>query len=239
MLARRTARRTYRRPILPPLRAASSHRRPGGRGRALRWLSSALPPGGAGGPPGGEGREPTKEELEWLAGQSLHFEQIARRLGAGSDAPDVAQEAIKGALEAWGTWSEDPNMPRAMLLRRWITGFLFRAVARNRYRVKRDWAAGPKDAERARVPSFEGPTAARWTLRTLQGETAPEFWRAWVAYYVDGYSAPQIAHDEGLPLATIYDRLRRARRDLRAAMKREDARAAGPLVPRKRPKGSK
>ena len=209
---------------------------------AARRRSQGAPPGA---PPGGlpEGsREPTEDELEWLEGETERFERLARRLGVRStDAPDVAQEAVKLALEAWGTWPTDRDTPHATLLRRWLTGFLFRATSRYRYALAHD-PLRSKDLQTPEhsavsVPSSEGITSARWTLRALQGETSPENWRAWVARHVDGLPVSQIAHNEGTPKATIYNRIRLAQRDFRAARAREEARADGPMVRRKRPIG--
>ena len=58
-------------------------------------------------------------------------------------------------------------------------------------------------------------------MRALEGETTPERWRAWVAWYVDGRRVGDIAAEEGVRAATIYNRLRPAREDFAAALRRE------------------
>jgi RNA polymerase sigma-70 factor, ECF subfamily len=228
----RTWRRTFR-PVLGARRLLAARRR-----------SQGGPPGA---PPGRlpEGaREPTREERKWLEGETARLVRLARRMGVrSSDADDVAQEAVKLALEAWGTWPTARDMPYATLLRRWLTGFLFRSAARDRYRTEHEHAGRLDVAGVMRVKlsvsSFEGSTTARWTLQSLQTETSPENWRAWVARYVDGLPVSQIAHNEGTPKATIYNRIRLARRDFRSARRREEARADGPMVARPRSRGRK
>ena len=55
--------------------------------------------------------------------------------------------------------------------------------------------------------------------------TAPAFWRVFYAYSVLGFPVAIIAAHEGAPIPTVYNRLRLARRDLRAAILRRRAAA--------------
>lgn len=64
-------------------------------------------------------------------------------------------------------------------------------------------------------------------------------WRIWVSHEVDGVSVAEIARRDGLSIATVYNHLRLARRDLAAALGREAATGTGPLVRRGLPADKK
>ena len=72
------------------------------------------------------------------------------------------------------------------------------------------------------MPGAEPLFLARELLRFLRGSTTPERFRAVMAY-AKGIPASDIARREGVLVATIYDRIRRAREDFRAALAREAA----------------
>jgi DNA-directed RNA polymerase specialized sigma24 family protein len=72
------------------------------------------------------------------------------------------------------------------------------------------------------VPGPEGPTVAGDTLGAFSEATSPERWRALIAY-AEGISVAEIARREGIPAATVYTRIWKARRDIAAAMTREYA----------------
>jgi DNA-directed RNA polymerase specialized sigma24 family protein len=137
-------------------------------------------------------------------------------------APASAHEDIRQDV-TFRTWSaarhgrvlwRDPRMLRAFL--RVVTA---RAVYA--WREQNPQCAELRPHEAA-VPSAEGLVMARRTLRFLRTSTTPERWRA-VRAYACGVPASAIADREHVPTATVYDRMRRARLDFDAALRREDA----------------
>lgn len=83
------------------------------------------------------------------------------------------------------------------------------------------------------IPANEGAAMAGSVLRLLQASTTPERWRA-VRFFAMGFKVAHIAQREGVPVPTIYTRMRLAREDFAAAIAREEAIIAGPFVRRKR-----
>lgn len=231
-----------RRPLVGPARRRRAPFSRWGSRLAGRRRGPSGPPGAGGSrPPEGLStrRDPTNAELRWLVFEAQRFEGLAQQLGVRrGEALDVAQDAVELALEAWGTWPEAPEdqgspEPEEVRRRQWLAGLLFRAAVQHRRRMRRESRAlrprGTEGVLPTATPSDEGPAAARLTLRSLQGETTPERWRAWVARYVDERPVIEIARSEGVPAATIYNRLRLAREDFAAALRREEARTAMPV----------
>ncbi len=180
----------------------------------------------------------TKEEVQWLVFEARRLVKLAVVVGVRpEEALDVAQEAVKVALESWGTWPEGRDAPELLTRRRWLTGFLFRAAAQHRYRDSRDHLGargrGGAVVVESSTASAEGAASARSMLRALEQETTPERWRAWVAWHVDGKRVGEIAAGEGVSAATIYNRLRLAREDFAAALRREQARGGRPASRRR------
>jgi len=102
------------------------------------------------------------------------------------------------------------------------------AAQRRRLRLDRVTEAEPL------APSYEDLKVIRETVRMLRDGTKPERWRA-VRGYVNGVSIAEIARREGVPLATVYNWMRLARRDFAAVIRRERARDDGPPTPRQPP----
>ena len=217
-------------PCLVPLLRRAARRR------------GASPPGGARPPssPPPAQRPLTKDEVQWLVFEARRLVKLAVVVGVRpEEALDVAQEAVKVALESWGTWPTDRDAPDLVLRRRWLSGFLFRVAAQHRYRDSRDHQGargrGGAVVIASSTESAEGAAAARSMLRALERETTPERWRACVAWYVDGRRVSDIAAEEGVRAATIYNRLRLAREDFAAALRREQARGERPVSRRRSP----
>jgi RNA polymerase sigma-70 factor (ECF subfamily) len=220
------------------------------RGAPLRWGSSGhnrrspAPPGGGSSSSGSGSRPPAteqssipQEDATWLASLRPWAGAIARRVGVNaSDCEDVVQEAFTVAAIQWSAFVAPADLPARTARRRWIAHVLLRIARRFRGKASRARARESHDLERAAnvigAASHEGPVSARELLRELEGTTTAERWRVWVSYEVDQVAVAEIARQEGRPVATIYTRLRRARQDLAAALAREAAIAAGPLVPR-------
>jgi DNA-directed RNA polymerase specialized sigma24 family protein len=143
---------------------------------------------------------------------------LARLRVPASAVPDIRQETVIATWNAarWGRilW-RDPGMLRAYL----------RAVAT--WQAFRWFRDNPLHGELheslvATTIDAEGMVIARGVLRFLRENTEPERWRA-VRAYAKGIPVHAIAAREHVPVATIYDRIRRARFDFTAALRRDDA----------------
>lgn len=151
------------------------------------------------------------------------------RLGASqNEADDVVQEALLIALRCWEVYD-----PRRGALRAWLTGILKNEWNALRRRSRREVPLGAEDERLAR-PSHEAAVEALDTLRFLASATSAERWSVIVAR-AEGLTGFEAARQERVSLGTAYDRVRRGRLDLAAALMREDAAAAGPMV-RRRPR---
>jgi hypothetical protein len=69
----------------------------------------------------------------------------------------------------------------------------------------------------------ESLVIAKGLIRLLRASTTPDRWRA-IRAYANGVPVHAIAAREHVPTTTVYDRMRRARLDFDAALRREDAR---------------
>lgn len=155
------------------------------------------------------------------------------------DAPDVAQAVILHAIPLWPSLPIPPDelegKRRRAYLARMAIGFAAKyhaAAAKNEERAAH--------IERARFPDVapsaedvaldleaKAERATEVAIEDLRAATTPDAWRAFYAYVVEGLPALAIARLEGIPRATVYTRLRIARRDLRAAVERKRAQRAG------------
>jgi len=155
-----------------------------------------------------------------------------------TDREDVVQEAFTCAAIEWESFVAPDDLPAQTARRRWLAQLLVKVARRLRDKAQRTRARAraPYGLERAAAvigaASHEDPIAARELLRSLGSATSPERWRMWVSREVDDIPVPEIARQEGRPVATVYNCLRLARRDLARALRREAAVAAGPLVRR-------
>jgi RNA polymerase sigma-70 factor (ECF subfamily) len=186
--------------------------------------SKAAPPGGA--PPAVPppapaplGADITPEDLAWLLGQYRWIVAVLWKLHVpDADAEDVAQETLTSAMKSWRTFRGNELPQRVAWLntiaRRHAWDY-HKAVAHN---PARPGAAG--EGNDASVPSSEDAIDARRTLGILQRATTPERWRAFVAHDAEGETAAEIATREGVPVQTVYNRLRAARLDIAAALAR-------------------
>ncbi len=153
----------------------------------------------------------------------------ARRCGVPSrDAQDVAQVAL---MRAWLAW-ESCDKPAGER-----SGWLFVIVARvasDHVRARRvsfelrdpsDLSDAPDDAPLPPETMEEQETIA--ILEELRTGTTPERWRVFWGYEIEGVTAAVLSKREAIPLGTIYNRLRVARRDIRAAIERRRAQRRG------------
>jgi len=153
----------------------------------------------------------------------------ARRCGVpAGDAPDVAQEVL---LRAWHRWETSERAPEHR------AGWLFTITVRVASAFHRRDRRAPLDlrdpAEMEHAPDAsplpDEPSEQRAgvaSVEELRAGTTPERWRVFLAYEVEGVAATAIAKREGIPLGTAYNRLRLARRDVRAVVQRHRAKLA-------------
>ena len=157
---------------------------------------------------------------------------LARRGVPSGDAPDVAQTVILFLLPRWKDMPLTPD-EHAGKRRRGFVGtvtmqFAFRYHAEARRREKHvteierahypDVAPSPEDV--ALDHEADAERARDVVLADLREATSPDFWRVFYAHEVECLPVALIARIEGIPVATVYNRLRLARRDLRAAITR-------------------
>ena len=135
-----------------------------------------------------------------------------RRLGVrGADMKDVTHEVF---LVAWRRFD---SYQRSRPVRPWLFGISYRVAADYRARAQhRELPNEPALAAAAVAPSAEGSLAEREArevvMRALEG--LPEERRAvFILHELDGCAAPEIADTLGIPINTVYSRLRVARRE--------------------------
>jgi DNA-directed RNA polymerase specialized sigma24 family protein len=157
------------------------------------------------------------------------------------EAPDVAIDVVIRALKRWAAFVAPDEQHAAAARRMWLFVIAYREAAawcksdaaRLEPHDPREMAALAEKGEQHASPEEtmidqeeQSERAAEVELGALCPETSSENWRAFVAHEVEGVPVAVIADLEGVPIATIYTRLRFARRDLRAAILRLRARVA-------------
>jgi len=164
--------------------------------------------------------------------ERLYAEQVdyvaraLRRLGAPTaDLKDLCQEVFLAAYHRQATF--DATRP----VRPWLFGIAFRALSalRNRAHVQRE--VPDHDADLALAPGLdEHVTQAQsrqLVLRALQ--KVPEDRRAvFILHDLDECAAPEIASSLGIPLNTVYSRLRVARVEFVQAVRRIESQKGAP-----------
>jgi RNA polymerase sigma-70 factor (ECF subfamily) len=141
-----------------------------------------------------------------------------RRLGVpATECPDVAHEVFVIVLRKL------PDCDLSRPIRPWLFGIAYR-VARDYRRLARfrhegpaeldapDGAPSPEDALRAR--------RRRQLVANALDALEPERRAVFVMHDIEGYAAPEIADALGIPLNTAYSRLRLAREEFTAFVKR-------------------
>ncbi len=159
---------------------------------------------------------------------------IVQRAGVPPrDAPDVVQNLLVSLLPTWAEHAEWPARQCA----EYIAGAARIVARRYRGRAARrpeslhaclpafheqpPSSEPPRTAEELLVALDEQAEYARETERTfLKYSTAPAFWRVFHDHVILGLPIAGIAECEHAPIGTLYNRLRLARRDLRAAITR-------------------
>lgn len=159
-----------------------------------------------------------------------HFSYVwntLRRLGVReADAQDQAQEVFLVVFELLGDY--DPARP----IRPWLFGIAYRvacryrALARHRREVAEGAAPEPVDPSAPADASLELAERQALVLRAL--DTIELGRRAvFIMNVIDERPMPEVAEALQLPLNTAYSRLRLAREDFEAAIKRLTAASRG------------
>ncbi|WP_394829926.1 RNA polymerase sigma factor [Pendulispora albinea] len=141
-----------------------------------------------------------------------------RRLGVReADLQDVAQELFVTVHQRHGEY--DPSRP----LRTWLFSFSLRFAANYRRLARVRGHVSDDVLERRPASRSEDGEARDLVLRGLE---ALDFDRRTVIVMCDleGFAAPEVAEQLGIPLNTVYSRLRLAREDFREAIARLDNR---------------
>jgi RNA polymerase sigma-70 factor (ECF subfamily) len=149
-----------------------------------------------------------------------------RRLGVrDSDLPDLAHDLFIVAFRHLADY--DPARP----VRPWLFGIAFRVVSdyRRSARFARE-ALGDAPDVVDRAPPIDEQIAerqARETVMRVLDALDLDRRAVLVMHDIDGHPVPEIAAALAIPVATAYSRLRLARVDLTAAVKRLRAREEG------------
>jgi RNA polymerase sigma-70 factor (ECF subfamily) len=167
-------------------------------------------------------RPPQASHDRFRALYDREFDYVARtlrRLGARpNDLKDLCQEVFLAAFNRFSTY--DPRRP----LRPWLFGIAFRAMSDFRYKayhhreMRTDaplTLASPPHLDEA-VEAREARDLVLASLAALP----PERRAVLIMHDLDGSAAPEIADALGVPLNTVYSRLRVARQEFAAAVRR-------------------
>ena len=143
-----------------------------------------------------------------------------RRLGVPhADLEDLAHDVFVAVQRHLGDY--DPKRP----VRPWLFGFAFRVASEHRRRAHRRYETLGENPEQAPDPAppadekIAREQDRRLVVRALEAVELPR--RAvFVLYEIDGEPMSEIATSLGIPLGTAYSRLRLAREEFAAAVKR-------------------
>lgn len=150
-----------------------------------------------------------------------------RRLGARDrDLEDLAHDVFVVVHRRLSDY--DPARP----IKPWLFGIAFRVAAGDRRRARNhSEIASDKVDVAADVPGADDQLAARQDRElVLEALGALDLDRraVFVMHDIDGHAAPEIAAAIGVPLNTVYSRLRHARERFAAAVRRLHARRGEP-----------
>ncbi len=151
--------------------------------------------------------------------ESSYVMNTLRRLGVRSaDLEDVTVDVFLALHRRWSEY--DPSRPA----RPWVRAFAVRVAAdyRKSARVRREVTRDDHDAPDTspgtddRLIDFEKQRVVLDALDALE----PERREVFVLHELDECPIPEVAQTLGIPLNTAYSRLRLAREDFAAAVKR-------------------
>ena len=158
-----------------------------------------------------------EEELDYLT-------RCLRRHGVtGTDAEDLVQDVFVVMCRRWGDFR--PDRP----LRPWLAGIAFHVAKSHLRRHGREVPKSDIDLEDARPVAEDrlmSEGARQLVLKVLS--SLPERHRtALVMHDLDEMAVPEIAQTLGIPLASAYTRIRRARIAFADSVKRQEQQPAG------------
>jgi len=140
-----------------------------------------------------------------------------RRLGVSpSEVDDLAQEVFLALRQSWQEY--DPTRP----LRPYLFGISFRIASTHQRRRRREVVLAVVEPDELSAPPDQALQAKQTRAVVLAAlEKVPLPRRAvLVMYDLDDVPMDQIAAALGIPLFTAYSRLRKARRELEAVLRR-------------------
>lgn len=159
---------------------------------------------------------------ELYAAELKYVWSSLRRLGVPAcDVEDVAHETLLSVYRRLSHYD------RSRPLRPWLFGFVYRTAADYRKRSHRRHETGDGDDELEEA-AYEGPNAEQEIVRRQQRALVLAALRSmpvernaiFVMMEIDGYSAPEVSDALGIPLNTVYSRIRTARDEFTAAIRR-------------------
>lgn len=148
--------------------------------------------------------------------------ETLRRLGvARADAEDVAHDVFLAVLKQLDTY--DPTRP----VKPWLFGFAFRVASQHRRKSRRvELLESPEtlvdhgDRPDAQVATLRKRRMVELVLDEIELDRRAVF----VLHDIDGCTGEEIARTLAIPLGTVYSRLRLAREDFAAKLRRLQAR---------------
>jgi RNA polymerase sigma-70 factor, ECF subfamily len=148
--------------------------------------------------------------------------QTLRRLGvARADVEDMAHEVFLAVLKQLDAY--DPSRP----LKPWLFGFAFRIASQYRRKARHVSELEAADAVPDRA---DGPDALlekgrkRQLVQVALDEMELDRRAVFVLHDIDGFTGEEVSRTLSIPLGTVYSRLRLARDDFSAKMRRLQAR---------------
>ena len=147
----------------------------------------------------------------------LHAQPLFRialtLIGNRSDAEDLVQETLAGALESAGGFRGEASV------RTWLTRILFRQAAKQRRRNWRNRSLPIESAEQVGSPGAAGSVDRRLDVLAVLQTLSPEHREVIVLREYQAMSYDEMAKILGVPRGTIESRLHRARQELKDKLK--------------------
>jgi RNA polymerase sigma-70 factor (ECF subfamily) len=146
-----------------------------------------------------------------------------RRMGVPySELEDVVHEVFLVMHRRWADYD------RSRALRPWLFGIAFRVAASQRRRFQREVLDETADAEDAgpRPDDAAMVAQARRTVLRALAKIPLERRAVFVMHDIDEIAMREIAEQLSIPLFTAYSRLRKARKEFEAAVKRLELKGA-------------
>jgi RNA polymerase sigma factor (sigma-70 family) len=136
-----------------------------------------------------------------------YLHRTVRRFGVqGSDAEDLVQDVFVVMWRRWGDYQQDRP------LRPWMVGIAAHLAGRHKQRRLREVFAVPEAADEGPLAEERLATAAARALVMKALAALPAKHRGpLVMHELEGVSVTELSRRLGVPLPTVYTRIRRAR----------------------------